>query len=143
MAQDTAEVKVRFDIPGFMATVGKVAFDRIYEASNEVRTTVLEKLSGDRKSDETRIYYVPGTRRKYQASSPGEPPAVASGGLRQSIKVEIEKRKGEVIGTVGTELPYGLALETGTRNMAARPWLNKSLEDTMPKIREIMGRKWF
>ena len=111
----------------------------MHEAVNELRNTVLETLSGTRSG---RTYYVPGTRKTYTASAPGQPPAQATSGLRQSIKGVIEKVKGKVIGKVGTDLDYGIMLQYGTRNMAARPWLDVAAKKASNKIKQIFSRKW-
>ncbi len=137
------EVTFKSNIPQVLRKVESISKDRMLESVNEVRNTVLETLSGTRKPDPTRIYYVPGTRKKYQASSPGQPPAVATGELRQSIKTSVEGEGKKVIGTVGTKVKHGLMLEFGTRKMAARPWLRKSLEKTLPKLNGIWGKRWF
>lgn len=39
-------------------------------------------------------------------------------------------------GTVGTALPHGRYLEFGTRQMAARPWLQPAFDAAKPKIRK-------
>lgn len=120
--------------------MGDAASKLMAEAVMEVRNTTLETLSGSRTG---RQYKVPGTQRTYTASAPGEPPAQATAGLRQSVETKVEGKGMDVIGTVGTDKPHGKMLELGTRNMAARPWLRISFEKTIPKIREIFGRRWF
>ena len=109
------------------------------EALIELRNEVLKTLSGTRSG---RTYFVPGTRRTYTASAPGQPPAQATSALRQSIKWTIEKIRGKVVGKVGTDLIQGLMTEYGTRNMAARPWLLKSAEKAQGKMKKILSRKW-
>lgn len=128
------------NIPQMMRKVDSIIKDRMLESAYEVRNTVLETLSGSRSG---RTYYVPGTRKKYTASAPGEPPAQATAELRQSIKASIKGQDKKAIGTVGTDKKQGLMTEFGTRKMAARPWLRVSLEKTLPKLKGIWGRKWF
>ena len=120
--------------------VEQIASNRMLESAQAVRTQVLETLSGSRSG---RTYNVPGTRRKYTASAPGQPPATATAELRQSIKASVKGEGKEVIGTVGTDKKQGLMTEFGTRNMAARPWLRVSLEKTLPKLRGIWRKRWF
>lgn len=118
--------------------LGNVAKDRMHEAVNELRNVTLETLSGSRSG---RAAYVPGTKKIYTASAPGEAPAQATGRLRQSIKGLVKGGK-RIIGVVGTDIDYGPMLEYGTRNMAARPWLSVATEKATGKIRQIFRRKW-
>ena len=134
-----AEVRLKWYGKKVIDTVEKVAGKRMLEAANEVRNTVLETLSGDRSG---RTYYVPGTRRQYTASAPGEPPAQATSELRKSVTASVESEGKKVIGKVKSDSKHALPLELGTRKMAARPWLRVSLEKTLPKIKTILSRKW-
>jgi len=118
----------------------QAAAKKMAEAVNEVRNTVLETLSGNRTG---RTYYVPGTRKRYTASAPGEPPAVATAELKQSVKTSIGTEGRTVVGVVGTDTIQGKMTEFGTKNMAARPWLRISFEKALPKIKSILSRKWF
>lgn len=134
-----AKVELVFHTKEVIRTIENMAFKRMLEAANEVRNTVLETLSGSRSG---RTYKVPGTRRTYTASAPGQPPAVATARLRQSVKTSIEVENRAVVGKVGTDLEYGKALEFGTKNMAARPWLKRSFDESMDKVKGIFGKKW-
>lgn len=134
-----AEVRLKWYGKKVMHSMKDAASKRILEAANEVRNTVLETLSGDRSG---RTYYVPGTRRKYTASAPGQAPATATSELRQSVKASVESEGMEIIGKVRSESKHALPLELGTRKMAARPWLRVSLEKTKPKIRAILRKRW-
>jgi len=58
-------------------------------------------------------------------SLPGNPPAVQTGHLKRSITWE---RAGRYTRRVGTNLPYGLYLELGTKKMLARPFLRPAME---------------
>lgn len=66
-------------------------------------------------------------RRGTDPSNPGEPPKRVSGQLTRSIANETEGRGHEAVGRVGTSLPYGRALEEGTMDMEARPYLRPTL----------------
>lgn len=137
------DVTFKSNLPEVMRKIDKASKDKMQEAVNEVRNTVLEKLSGTRKPDPDRMYYVPGTRRRYQASSPGEPPAQATGELRQSIETSVEVEGKTVIGRVGTDAIQGKMTEFGTRHIAPRPWLRKSFEESEAKVKELFMRLWF
>ncbi|EYB67412.1 hypothetical protein DEIPH_ctg041orf0008 [Deinococcus phoenicis] len=74
-----------------------------------------------------------GKRNKpHTASAPGDPPAVDSGDLRNSIGVQ-KIKDGHY--RVGTNKKHGVYMEFGTRKVAARPWLRPSLE----KLRSRRG----
>lgn len=120
-----------------ISKINGVARERMLLAVQEVRDVTVETLSGPRHG---RTYYVPGTKRAYTASSPGEPPAVATAGLRQSINGVVEHEG--LVGLVGTELAYGPMLEFGTSKMAPRPWLRVAFEKTEAKVKEIFSREW-
>ncbi len=116
------------------------AAKRMAKAVDAVRNTTLETLSGSRTG---RKYKVPGTQKIYTASAPGEPPAQATGRLRQSVKTSVRSEGKKIIGEVGTDLDYGKELEHGTSKVAPRPWLHPSFEKARNKIQEILGGKWF
>lgn len=77
-----------------------------------------------------RRYRVPGTKREYTASAPGEAPAVRLGILRASILVHFLGKKHA---RVRTDQDNGL--ETGTRKMAARPYLRPALDKVAARVR--------
>lgn len=112
------------------------SFKRMIKAVNIARNETLKTLSGNRSG---RTYKVPGTQRTYTASAPGEAPAQATGELRQSVKISVDIEGAEIIGKVGTDLPYAPCLEYGTKKMAARPWLRPSLEKSEPEIKRALG----
>lgn len=76
-----------------------------------------------------------GGRRVYGAtrSAPGEPPRKQTGRLRASVAREVDG----LTARVGTNVKYGLHLEIGTRHMAARPWLRRSLAESRNTITRI------
>ena len=113
---------------------------RMAMAVNEVRSQVLETLSGQRSG---RTYYVPGTHKEYTASAPGEPPAIATSDLFKSIGTSIESEPGGLVGKVGTDKIHGKMLEFGTRHIAPRPWLRISFEKVEGKVKDILGGRWF
>lgn len=123
-------------IPEAKKKIKEDAYARMVKAVNAVRNETLVTLSGNRSG---RTYFVPGTMRTYTASSPGEPPAVATGQLRQSVRTQVDNSSSMIIGYVGSTLIYAPCLEFGTRKMAARPWLKKSFEKT--DLRKILGEK--
>lgn len=134
------EVRLKFNTREVVKAIEDTAAKRMAEATQAVRTQVLETLSGSRSG---RTYYVPGTKKAYTASAPGEPPAQATAELRQSVKVAVESEGKKVVGSVGTDKIQGLMTEFGTVKMAPRPWLKISFEKALPKVKGIFSRKWF
>ena len=52
---------------------------------------------------------------------------VDTGNLRGSITWEIRKRGNQLYGVVGTNVPYAIYMEKGTRYVAPRPFLAPAL----------------
>lgn len=121
---------------------------RAYLASNELRTAELLVLRGQRGG---RRYRVPGTKRTYTASAPGEPPAVRTGIFRLSWQPVTYVGFGSYISriesdvTVGSKRRYNLGelLEQGTGKMAARPYQDKILEKAEKPIVKIYSKPYF
>lgn len=121
---------------------------RAYTAANELRNAELQILRGQRGG---RVYGVPGTKRRYQASAPGQPPAVRTGAFRLSWQPSAHVLFGSYISRiesslqVGTRRSYTLGelLENGTSKMAARPHQDKILEKAEPEIVKIYARSYF
>lgn len=134
-----ATIKLKLNTTELFRALDQGAPKRMYEAANELRNTVLETLTGKRTG---RIYRVPGTSRTYTASSPGEPPAIVTAELRQSVKASTEGNGRAVIGKVKATAKHALPLEFGTRNMAARPFMKPSFDKALPSIKTILSRKW-
>ena len=163
------DITFKSNIPELKKKIEDTAFDKMIKAVNEVRNKTLVTLSGNRrgeiytvmagsvsksKAQEVRSgksyqikpsdITVGGKRRRvYTASAAGEAPAVLTGQLRQSVAGTVKIEGKQVVGRVGTELKKGPELEFGTRNMAARPWLRKSFEESEAKVKEIFMRIWF
>lgn len=75
-------------------------------------------------------------RRGHNASAPGEYPKRVSGHLRRNIQSEFDQET--LTARVGTNVIYGKYLETGTRKMAARPWLSNGIRDFGASVRSII-----
>jgi len=135
-----ASIKLKLNTTELMKSLDQTAPKRMMEATNEVRNKVLETLSGGRSG---RTYLVPGTRRSYTASAPGQPPATATSELRQSVKSSVEGKGRSVLGKVKAEAKHALPLEFGTKNMAARPFMKPSFDKSLDNIRRILTRRWF
>lgn len=94
-------------------------------------------LSGVRSGRE---YRVPGTRRKYRASAPGQAPASRTGQLRQRRGVRVERNRDSVIVFVGSNVPYARHLERGTANMAPRPFARVTYVRNRGRYRDLMRK---
>lgn len=109
---------------------------RALEASMALHGASQRVLSGRRSG---RRYRIPGTRRYYTASAPGEPPAVRTGIFRLSWQMAPEG----IIPGIATR--YGkLAgwLEEGTRRMKPRPYVDAVKALAWPKVQRIYRRPY-
>jgi len=142
-----ASIKLKLNLTTINQLLDQNAPKRMLEATNELRTVVLETLSRKPKADPSRIYRVPGTKKLYQASSPGDPPATATSDLKKSVKSSVEGRGRSVLGKVKADAKHALPLEFGHRqggkHVAARPFMKPSFDKSLPVIRFILTRKWF
>ena len=72
-------------------------------------------------------------------SAPGEPPHKQTGRLRASVTHEVDPATLQA--RVGTNIPYGRFLETGTkRGIAPRPWLRRALAECAAKINALLAQ---
>lgn len=79
------------------------------------------------------------TGAAYQASAPGEAPAVRTGRLRQSFHMEVAPTAhGTYKVGVLTNVLYAGDLHYGTERVKARPFADKALKNVMPEITKIM-----
>lgn len=123
-------------------------------AANELRNAELTVVRGQ---GHGRQYRVPGTKRFYTASAPGEVPAVRTGAFRLSweptsyasmlgdadltVKSEIKS----YLRTNGGKYLLGDILENGTPGgrMAPRPHHDKILKEAEPNIFRIYNEPYF
>lgn len=120
---------------------------RSYKAANELRNASLLVLRGQRGG---RSYRVPGTKRDYTASAPGEPPAVRTGAFRMSWQPSAHVSFGSYISRIESDrrtdngrYTLGQILEDGTSRMAPRPHHERIQEKAMPKIEQIYSQPYF
>ena len=128
--------------------VQKEVSQRAYRASNELRNAELYVLRGQRSGKK---YRVPGTRRKYTASAPGESPAVRTGVFRLSwgTHVHVEKNGTHFRAVSAIESKeraggrlLGEMLENGTGRIAPRPYKQKVIDRALPKIQAIYQKPY-
>lgn len=116
-------------------------------AANELRSSALEVLRGQRSG---RVYTVPGSKAKYRASAPGEPPAARTGNFRLSWQPASKVVFGSYISRIESDLrtengkyTLGQILEDGTSRMASRPYQDRVLEHSEPSILKIYNQPYF
>lgn len=77
----------------------------------------------------------------YNASKPGEAPAVRLGQLRQSYRFRVVGPNYMERGEVGSPLKRALFLEKGTSRMAARPHLEPAFYRKKAEIYKALGKR--
>ncbi len=82
------------------------------------------------------MYRIEG--KQHQASAPGEAPTVLTGDLRASITHFVGHIGGAVVGIISTNMEYAPKLEFGTRKMAPRPFMRKTIYAALPVIWKII-----
>lgn len=129
--------KIRFN------NFAKIAEKLAAECERIVQTTAAQieqdaKMSM-RGSKSGRIYQ--RGRRTHTASAPGEPPAIDTGNLVNSIET---RRVNAFTARVNVGAEYGAALEFGTDTTAPRPFLrpavNKHADEFVDKLRALESR---
>lgn len=85
-----------------------------------------------------RLYRVSKTGPLHQASAPGEPPAILTGRLRQSVVFELTERGDGIEAVIGSSVKdYPAMLEFGTSRMEPRPaWI-----PALDLLRKIVKQK--
>jgi hypothetical protein len=150
--------KVEYEDEGWNDLIVELEFASIEAAKiavnsavEHLRNAVIDKLSGQRSG---KIYRVPKQKRFYQASAPGEPPAVMRGKLIQNIGfTRAVAEQGEVRGSVGVDLkviPYAQRLEFGGFStnkhggsvyVAPRPYLRPTFVEQEANVDNILRRE--
>lgn len=116
--------------------------------SNEMRNTAVLTLRGGRHG---RRYRIPGTKKFYTASAPGEVPAVRTGLFRMSWEPSSRASQSggglSVISKIESRQkvgPYllGDILENGTSRMAPRPHREKIKRKSMVAANRIYNERY-
>ena len=114
------------------AKIEKAIGDELITTANVIRNHIIKSFA----KKKTGIFYK-RTKKNilYQSSAPWEPPAVDTGDLKKSIKMDVRRMglldRMEV--EVGSNLKgkhgkYPIFLEFGTKNMEPRPWLRPAFD---------------
>jgi len=129
-----------------LAALRQPAERSVLKAALYFEGAVKKKLTGPRTG---RIYRIGKRGRTYQASAPGEPPAVKTGKLRQSIAHVGPTWDGDSVSAeVGSRLVYAARLEFGGTDsrgvrILPRPYLSATFleeEANLTRILEEAGR---
>jgi hypothetical protein len=121
------DFKVENHLPKLTKQLEQQIEQRMRKAVYRVHRQLTGILSGSRSG---KVYRVPGTRRTYTASAPGQAPAVRLGDLRTSYRPVVEGKGWNSVGKVGTPMDYGAFLEHGTSRMSKRPHLRPAFDQT-------------
>lgn len=111
----------------------------LQRSTNLVRNEAVESIMRGSKSGPTVTRYQP--RREHQVSAAGEAPASDTGFLVSQISSEVKMDQTGGLGSVVSAAPYSVALEFGTTNMGARPFLQPALRKSKNKIERIFKQE--
>jgi len=104
----------------------------VTRATNMVENTAQESI---KKKGTGKTYQKYNPRVTHTASASGQPPATDTGFLGQNITMTVSvKSNGSVVGQIISAAPYSKALEFGTTQMDARPFMQPALEKNKRKI---------
>lgn len=143
---EEASATIEQIVSGFVEKIDGQLVARAYRVSNELTNATAYVLRGQRSG---RTYRVPGTRRNYTASAPGEPPAVRTGAFRGSWKRRVVKEGNVVKAITESDLRVGkkkyllgALLEEGTRRTAPRPYKKKVIDRAYPRAVKIYNEPY-
>lgn len=113
--------------------------ENLEAAAQEWHAGIMQVMTGSRTG---RQYKVPGTKRVYTASAPGEAPANRTGVLRAKYRFRAEN---DTTAVVGNPDPVALYLDQGNKRgnrMAARPHIKPGYEYNKSRIQAALRRKY-
>jgi len=118
------------------------------QIENKIRANVLEgavflqaHYRGMFDLPKTGRWYVTDSGGMYQASAPGEPPAIKEAKLYASMDYTIPKKFGDIIySSVGTSVKYAKELEFGHMYAEPRPFMRVGLYESVDELISIMGK---
>lgn len=130
------QVMLTSKIPDFKANLEQTSRDNLLAATMIWHGGIQKELTGTRSG---RSYIVPGTKREYTASAPGEAPARRLGDLARSYRYLVKQDEGQV----GSGLPHSWTLEKGTKpGVAARPHVMPAYNKNEAAIKAALSRNW-
>lgn len=127
-------------MPAFGSSGPRVVFEAVVKASRShaalsrigivVSNAVKQKLSHAGSGEPN--------PRGGNRSAPGQPPAVDTGRLRNSIDYHVGTDAAGGYVDVGTSVEYASYLETGTSRMAARPFMRPAVAGSKQAVEAII-----
>jgi hypothetical protein len=114
--------KMDMELLARMETACAYAEGRVKDALNQPGSGIVYNISG----------------KIHQASAPGETPVPLTGNLKGSIDHFVGMIGRDVWGVISTAVEYAPALEFGTRRMAPRPFMRKTIIAHLPVIWKII-----
>lgn len=140
-----AELTYTSNLPDVLSQTEQAINRKLRAMADVSRLKLLtEVLVGQRDGNE---YPLPDSKTKppktWRASKPGEAPASRLGDLRRSYKVgSIEGQGLDKTIKLGSQVPYSVWLEFGTKRMAERPHLRPAMRLSKPEHEEILRGDW-
>ncbi len=119
----------------FMRDMQKAIDEGLEAAAFEASKLSARSMPG---SGAAAIGKTPTGRNIYRASTPGSPPGIRTGTLRNSIGFARIRRG---VWGFGTNLKYGRFLELGTSRMAERPFLRPVIVEHDARLERAFTRK--
>lgn len=147
---DLFDETIRAVVAEYVTQISHEAKRRSFLAANELKTASAEVLAGERSG---RIYRIPETKKRYQASAPGEAPASRLNDLRKSwLPQSHAEQRGKALmlkAEIASNIPYADYLEHGTKNengewrIKPRPYHNAIRAKAIPRVKAIYKRRYF
>lgn len=123
-------MKVILDKQEFHSIIAKHAQRIIVDVIDDLKRLIIQSFGRQKHGKFYRKPKVAGGGF-YQASAPGEAPAIRSGNLFRSLK---ERFPTPLSGELLIDTPYAAFLEDGTSAMAARPFVRPAIESVKARF---------
>jgi HK97 gp10 family phage protein len=119
--------------------VDEIAAESVFLTANLVKNTAVKSIQSISMGERVRRPRQGGGTLSHIASRPGDAPNTDTGNLVKSISVQPLQPKKTM--TVGVNSKYGAALEFGTKNMEARPYMQPSVEENKDALDRFLANK--
>lgn len=121
-----------------LKSIGKKAQDAVADALNKgallVHSEAVKSVQAHLSQGET--YKRGGV--EHTASKAGSPPNTDTGELASNILITQTASGKDPVAVIISRAPYSMALEYGTRNMEARPFMSRALDLNSAKIVKLV-----
>lgn len=133
----TVRITFESNVAELQAVLDKEIRRKVVAMGTTYRKVLVDEVLVGQRSGRWGI--VPGTKKRYQMSRSGEPPAVRTGDLRRSYKVgKVEGAGVATSVTVGSNLRYAKELE----EQMNRKHMEPALRLAQPQLEEILRGDW-